>query len=229
MRSLRRLCNAIIPEPISRRLAARRLRNDHGVYVSPWDAFYDIRNTTFGSHCRLAGPLHLSDSVVGDYSYVEPNCRISSCDIGKFCAIAPHCIVGPLSHPADRVSTHPAFYLRAERFAYRFVDESADPSADQRTHIGNDVWLGAQVFVKRGVRIGDGAIVGAGAVVTRDVPDYGIVAGVPARLIRSRFDEKTAQRLRATRWWDLDEQALREAAAYIPDVQGFLTWYENRA
>jgi len=219
---IKSLLKSCIPSTLRRRATNRRVVRTHGLLLADKDQDYDLAGSSFGRNCRLSGPLQIRDSSLGDYSYVEPYCRISGTTIGKFCSIAPYCVVGPLGHPFDRVSTHPAFYLRVQQYAYEFVEQSNDPSADMTTTIGNDVWLGASVFVKRGVTIGDGAIVGAGAVVTKDVPPYTIVAGVPAKVIRERFDTKISARLQASRWWDRDEAWLAQHAGLFPDVQKFL-------
>lgn len=222
MASIKSLAKAILPAGLRSMIARSRLRRRHGIIISGSGEPIQLPGSSFGRMCRIAAPVYIGDSSLGDYSYVEPNCRISSTDIGKFCSIAPGCIIGPLAHPLERTSTHPAFYLHAERFGYSFVHESSDGSASLRTTIGNDVWLGAGVFVRRGVAVGDGAAIGAGAVVLKDVQPYSIVAGVPARVIRMRFDDETIARLLELRWWDRDETWLREHAHLFADVTKLL-------
>ena len=91
-----------------------------------------------------------------------------------------------------------------------------------RTVIGNDVWIGKRAIIKAGVKIGDGAVVGAGAVVTKDVPPYAIVAGVPAKIIKYRFDEDTIAQLLKTKWWNLSDEELEKRAGNITNVHEFL-------
>lgn len=223
---LKKFIRSVLPTTYLRRRANRRLVDRFGLHVVDLDQELVVYTSTFGSHCRLSGPLSIHGSELGDYSYVEPFCRIASTTIGKFCSIASNCVIGPPNHPVDRASTHPAFYLNIQHYAYQFVDTSNDPSAELRTAIGNDVWLGANVFIKRGVTIGDGAIVGAGSVVTKDVEPYSIVVGVPAKVLRQRFDAETMSRLQASRWWDRDPSWLASNAHLMSDVKSFLEQVE---
>lgn len=150
--------------------------------------------------------MPLSDAVIGRYSYCGYGCRITACDIGAFCSISDNVVIGADEPPIDAVSTSPVFHEGRNILKRNFA---AHPyKRGEQTIIGNDVWIGLGAIVKAGVRIGDGAVVGAGSVVTRDVPPYAIWAGAPAREIRKRFDDKTVRALLDLQWWDWPEQRL---------------------
>lgn len=149
----------------------------------------------------------LLDSTVGDHTYMQMGAIALSCDIGKYCSIATHACMGLPQHQITEVSSHPVFYLRNTPLVRKFCkSDRAGPS--ERTSIGHDVWIGHGALIMSGVRVGVGAIVGAGSVVTRDVPDYAIVGGVPARVIRYRFEEPLRSGLLASHWWDMPDEWL---------------------
>lgn len=166
------------------------------------------------------------DSIIGRYSYTCYDDEIVNCEIGQFCSISDDVIIGGAEHPIMWVSTSPVFQNvkhsgPRKRFAkYEF-------EGIPRTVIGNDVWVGKRAIIKAGVSIGDGAVVGAGAVVTKDVPPYAVVAGVPAKIIKYRFDEKTIESLLNTKWWDLSEEELESRAGSITNVHVFLKEFER--
>jgi len=141
---------------------------------------------------------------IGKYSYIVKGDVYSNVKIGKFVSIAINVVIGALEHPTDWLSTN--------SFQYS-IDNIFDPGVtyneDITTIIGNDVWIGANTFIKRGVTVGHGAIIAAGAVVTHDVPPYSIVGGVPAKLIRYRFESNIIDRLLLTEWWDIDIEHLK--------------------
>lgn len=139
------------------------------------------------------------DVAIGDYTYVNQDSYIDSGRIGKFCSIAARVSIGPFEHPTRWFSTHPGTYGEP---AWGLLREPVALPEKQPPTIGNDVWIGRNAFVLRGVSVGDGAIIGAGAVVTRDVPPYAIVAGVPAKVVTYRFSPNTIERLLRVRWWD---------------------------
>lgn len=112
----------------------------------------------------------------------------------------------------DRLSTHRMFYSRGRPEWTGFCKEE-NFLEKQRTSIGHDVWIGARAVVMDGVRIGDGAVIAAGSVITKDVPPYAIVGGVPAKIIRHRFGEELIQQLLIAPWWDDDLATLRSRAA----------------
>lgn len=129
--------------------------------------------------------------------------------IGSFCSIGCGVRLGHGEHPLHMLTTSP--YLYFDELEYKREDMPSHPEywEAKAIHIGNDVWIGDRVFVKNGVNIGDGAVVGAGSLVTKDVPPYAIVAGVPARIIRFRFDEQTISKLLELKWWELDEEIIK--------------------
>ena len=169
------------------------------------------------------GPgAHITQSKVGRYSYVGNFSTVIQAQIGAFCSIASGCIIGGAAHPMDRVSSPPAFHRGRNVLEKNFAHHPPEGALD--TYIGNDVWIGSNCLVKSGVRIGDGAVLGMGSVLTKDVGDYEVWAGNPAKIIRRRFDVETASDLARTRWWDYDEAALAAAAKYFPDVSAFLRY-----
>jgi acetyltransferase-like isoleucine patch superfamily enzyme len=155
---------------------------------------------------------------LGAFSYINGfnSASLYETRIGRYCSIAEDVIVGPYEHPTDGLTSHsiayatpnelPRFYHLPE-YVRAAPDREAHPSfmdADTRTHVGHDVWLGAGCFVKRGVRIGNGAVVAAHAVVTRDVEPYAIVAGTPAKPLRKRFSDRVIDRMERVAWWQYD-------------------------
>jgi len=159
---------------------------------------------------RVGGRLQFNGSI-GAYSYVRFDGRIAgrTGSIGRYCSIAPGVVIGDGEHPTDWLSTHPfqwgvdTWLSKEEQKANAFPKRTGKP----KLKIGNDVWIGAGATILPGLTVGDGAVVAAGAVVTRDVPPYAIVGGVPARIIRYRFSSETIVRLLALKWWQFTPQS----------------------
>jgi acetyltransferase-like isoleucine patch superfamily enzyme len=178
--------------------------------------------TTLGTAVALGSGVCLRDAQIGDYSYLGRNCNVTCATIGKFCSIASEVYIGLGTHPlAPFVSTHPIFYLRRPRTSWDFADHDYR-SEYIDTLIGNDVWIGLRAAIRDGVRVGDGAVIATGAVVTKDVPPYAIVAGVPAQIIRYRFPPATVGFLLDFKWWDRDEEWLRRNWGLFHDAASLM-------
>jgi virginiamycin A acetyltransferase len=176
-------------------------------------------------HVRIFPGASVMNCQIGTFSYVAEDTRIFRTGIGRFSSIGPNCRIGLGKHPTRGfVSTSPVFFSTAKQCGSTFVtSDRFQESAPVR--IGNDVWIGANVTIVDGICVGNGAIVGAGAVVVSDVPDYSIVAGVPAKLIRFRFSETEIAFLAEFKWWEKDEEWIRQNYELFQDIQHFKARY----
>lgn len=177
---------------------------------------YATPDCEFSDYNHIYRRVFLRSCKLGNMSYIAEGTSVGFTNIGAFCSIGPNVLLGGLGwHPTDRLSTHPAFYSSRLQAGTTFVSGDDDIYKDnelQHTEVGNDVWIGAGCIVLDGVTIGDGAIVAAGAVVTKDVPPYAIVGGVPAQIIRYRFDINTITALLKWRWWELSNDEIQQMA-----------------
>lgn len=183
----------------------------------------------------LEHPIKISDFVeinsnsrVGAFTELTTGVAVhKNVDVGRYCSIARYADIGAGDHPMQYLSTH-SFVYKSQLFdhhpVYRDIPHSPwNPYSP--TIIGNDVWVGAKATIRNGTTIGDGAIVAAGAVVVKDVPPYAIVGGIPARIIRYRFDAETIAELLALRWWDLPLETI--AGAPFDDISGCIHYLKQ--
>ena len=165
-------------------------------------------NVRIEAPCSIASDL-LSNSEVGYMSYIRKMGDINGANIGRYCSIATEVKISPGSHPIDWISTHPFQSSSSKPLSafseYIDIAGTCDfHSRKRRAQIGNDVWVGQQAMIMKGVTIGDGAIIAARAVVTKDVPPYAVVAGVPAKVIKYRHPEHIIDALLDIKWWNYD-------------------------
>jgi chloramphenicol O-acetyltransferase type B len=209
----------------------------NGVYVlkSQFGDAVEVRDncrifeSSFEGNNIIYERCSIGRSSLGKYSYLSQDSNIGNLTVGRFCSIGPGFAVGLGTHPSNYVSTSPVFFSTRKQCGVTFADREYF-TEQTSSSIGNDVWIGAKVFMKDGTTINHGAIVAAGAVVTRDVAPYAIVGGVPARTIRMRFDDQTIEALLATSWWDWNESELRSAQQLFAQegAEAFLAWSRNR-
>ncbi|MET3354722.1 UNVERIFIED_ORG: phosphonate metabolism protein (transferase hexapeptide repeat family) [Xanthobacter viscosus] len=193
------------------------------------DPTAQVKASTLGRYTEVGARTKLLEVEMGDYSYVVNDADIAYARIGKFCSIAAMTRLNPGNHPTWRAS-QAHFTYRASAYFPGEADETDffQWRRDQRLTLGHDVWIGHGAVVLAGRSVGTGAVVAAGAVVSKDVPAYAIVAGVPARVVKERFPADIAARLQALGWWDWSHEQLRTA---LPDfralpIEGFLEKYE---
>lgn len=188
-----------------------------------------VEGTTFGRYCEVGAGTRLSNVEMGDYAYTDRYADIANASIGKFANIAAFSRIGATDHPMDKASLH-HFHYRSHDYwddAGRDEDWFAHRAA-RRAVIGHDTWIGGHAMVKPGVTVGHGAVVAAGAVVTKDVAPYTIVAGTPATVLRPRYPDGIARRMIALAWWDWDHDTLRAALFDFRSLsaEAFLDRYE---
>ena len=187
-----------------------------------------FKKCKFGIYNTLYPEAHLSNVTIGDYSYVGSASQVSYATIGKFTCIGPNVRVGLGKHPSRNfVSIHPAFYSTLCQAQITF-SSSTTFEEFAPINIGNDVWIGAHAIILDGISIGDGAIVGAGSVVTKNVPAYAVVGGVPAKVLRYRFDSSEIDYLLQFKWWDRDSEWLKTHVLDFQGIKKFIEHNENK-
>ncbi len=190
---------------------------------------------------RIEGGIVQADNI-GAFSYINDNAYIRGLtSLGRFCAIGPNVMIGMPEHSIQSISPHIIFPNYDCKWAEDFSDyldgnyetvklirdhQNAELSDKQHVTIGNDVWIGGCTVISRGVNIGDGAVIAAGSVVTKDVPSYAIVGGVPAKLIKYRFEDSVIDKLEELRWWTYGPSIMK--GCDITNIKETLAVIESR-
>jgi phosphonate metabolism protein (transferase hexapeptide repeat family) len=171
-----------------------------------------VHKSTLGPYTAVGPRTTMGETIFGDYSYVVNDCSIMYSEIGKFCSIAAQTRINPGNHPMWRAALH-HFTYRSTSYGFPVEDdlEFFEWRRQHKVTLGNDVWIGHGAVLLPGVTIGTGAAIGAGAVVSKDVPPFAIVGGVPSKLIRYRFEENVQQGLLDLAWWDWPREKLEVA------------------
>jgi acetyltransferase-like isoleucine patch superfamily enzyme len=172
---------------------------------------------------------------LGYASYLGEKCNINGL-IGRYCSIGSNVSTVAGKHPTSGfVSTHPAFFSLRKQAGFTYVNRQlfdefdyADKKNFYSVIIGNDVWIGKGVTILEGIKIGDGAILGTGAIVTKDVEPYAIYAGIPAKKIGQRFEDKVIALLLEIQWWTKGEKWVQEHAEFFSEVNSFLEIFKKK-
>lgn len=216
LKSARRTIAWFIPGPIQKGIFKRVLRR-RGIVT---EFAMTISRDIVGEYPVNLDRVDVAKNVkIGKHTYFSQGVVWSNVVIGRYCSLSYNVLIAAHQHDMDHLSTHPSF----SRPVHGATDDKGD--AGKMTLIGNDVWIGGNVVIRRGVKIGDGAVVGAASVVLEDVPPYSIVAGVPARIVRYRFSEDIIRRLLELKWWEFDEKILKELPMH--DVKKCIDILEN--
>lgn len=190
----------------------------------------EIVNSQFGRWCEVGTMSRVINSTFEDYAYCDRMADIANTTVGRFANIAAMTRIGPTDHPFANAAQHHFLY----RSSYYWDDAKDDATffaarAARRTTLGADCWIGHGAIIKPEVTVGTGAIVASGAVVTKDIPPFMIVAGCPAQPLRARFSDTVIARLLALAWWDWDHAALRTALTDFRTLkaEAFLDKYQG--
>ncbi|GAL88713.1 CatB-related O-acetyltransferase [Jejuia pallidilutea] len=175
-------------------------------------------DVSIGDYTSIYGNNTINHCKIGFCSYTNFDCIIQNAEIGNYCSIAHGVRIGLGSHPTHLFSTARMFYKAHTYFKAPIMEQIEDYSEYETITIGSDVWIGAEAIVMDGVTIGHGAIVAAGAVVTKNVPPYAIVGGVPAKIIKYRFNEKQREAMLKTQWWTKQPNEVRKMNTIFEDI-----------
>ncbi|MGX5802338.1 DapH/DapD/GlmU-related protein [Bradyrhizobium sp. Arg314] len=177
----------------------------------------ELKACKLGRYVSIGERVILREVTVGDFSYFERHSEAIYTTIGKFCSIAANSRINALEHPIERLTQHKVSYRPNEYFRWLGVDTAFRAKRQAKSvSVGHDVWIGHGAVIMPGVAIGNGAVIGANAVVTHDVAPYTIVAGVPAKPLRQRFEPEIAARIENLGWWGWPTEKLARA---VPDMQ----------
>ena len=179
------------------------------------------KDTIVGIHSHIYNNSILNHCKIGNYTYIDHGALLQHATIGNYCSISNSVTIGLGLHPLNLFSTSPIFYKKKNLFNIEIIKEDLKFDEYKPTIIGSDVWIGSRVTIMGGVNVGHGCTIAAGAVVTKDIPPYSIVGGVPAKIIKYRFQEEVIAKILATKWWEKNPEEVYLIKDELTDVISF--------
>lgn len=195
--------------------------------LSIWSKFFQkirgsyVKNSNIDLTAKIESGCSIIKTSIGKYSFCGYDCLIYNASVGNFCSIGSNVRVGGVDHPLHFVSTSSVFLSHKDSIKKKFSKLVFFP--EKLTKIGHDVWIADNVLIKAGVSIGNGAVVGMGSVVTKDIPPYAVYAGNPARLIKYRFTDGIIDALTKSDWFNYSEDELLSCADFFDDPEKFIS------
>ncbi|KAB8152154.1 antibiotic acetyltransferase [Kordia sp. TARA_039_SRF] len=181
-------------------------------FLAYWD-----KTSSFTKTSEIRRFAKLKSSTVGRYSRINPNCKLANTNVGNFTAIGRDTTIGLGKHPMNYVSTQNIFYKKNNmnnRWVKPINMEPTPPIS-----IGSDVWIGVEAMILDGLTVGDGAVIGARAVVTKNVPPYAIAVGAPAKIIKYRFEQEVIDRLLEIQWWNFTDEEIDKYVEFFREEE----------
>jgi chloramphenicol O-acetyltransferase type B len=179
-----------------------------------------LKNCSIHPTSKVESGCNLVNVTMNRHSFCGYDCEITNTEIGSFCSIANNVIIGGGMHPMDWVSTSPVFYEGRDSVKAKFATHKR--VSIKTTIIGHDVWIGQHALIKQGIKIGTGAVIGMGSVVTKDVEPYTVAAGCPAKIIKKRFDDETISGILKSEWWNFSDKQLHKLGEFFNSPGAFL-------
>lgn len=200
--------------------------------TSDISSYASISNAKLEGENVIKDHANISKSFVGFATVIGKNSNLSNSKIGRFCSIAKNVQIVTATHPLDLVSTYPGFYNTVNVYPFGkgtlYKDEFLKTDNGFSVEIGNDVWIGQGVTLKGGIKIGDGAVIGMNSTVTKDIPPYSIVCGVPARIVRYRMNEQQIKDMLDIKWWNWEPEIIKERREEFTNIEVFIKKYKYK-